>query len=173
MIEIMKCECGGSEIVDGRCSVCGNKRSAPTCQVCGQNHYPDNGCSPERVDALLKEARTLVYRLYETDDIKAEEEAEKKLVEWGMPAPNSPPPSASNTKAQTVFRSKVQRERMWLYFLDDKCDVRRTRFVKGQRQKDELVLKTPVEQREKGFLYFLDKSGNISKTPYPQEGKKK
>jgi len=62
--------------------------------------------------------------------------------------------------AEKVSKSGVKRESGYLYFIDKKGNVARTKMARGGKkkgkQKQEIVAKTGVK-REKGYLYFVDK----------------
>ena len=68
--------------------------------------------------------------------------------------------------AKKVAKVGVKRENGYLYFIDKKGDVSRTKMQRGRgkkkgKQKIEKVAKVGVK-KEKGFLYFLDKKGDVS-----------
>lgn len=62
--------------------------------------------------------------------------------------------------ATVVKKTKVTREKGYLYFIDKSGDI--SRFKRGSKTKSKV--KKVGLTREKGFLYFLDKEGNISKS---------
>ena len=68
--------------------------------------------------------------------------------------------------ATVVAKTGVKREAGWLYFLDKKGNVSRTRMARGggkvRKTKPQVVAKAGVK-REDGFLYFIDKNGHVAK----------
>ena len=78
--------------------------------------------------------------------------------------------------AQKVAKAGIKREKGWLYYLDKKGDVSRTRMARGGGKhkpgKAERIVKLGVE-REDGYLYFVDKEGDVSRAKMARRGKKK
>ena len=81
-----------------------------------------------------------------------------------------------NRMATKVARTGVQREKGWLYYLDKKGHVSRTRMARGggkvRKTKPQVVSKAGVE-REDGFLYFIDKDGDVARAKMARPGSRK
>lgn len=68
--------------------------------------------------------------------------------------------------AEKVAKVGVKKAGGYLYFVDKKGDISRTKMArggkrKGKKPKPEKVAKVGVKKKE-GFLYFIDKRGDIS-----------
>jgi uncharacterized protein YggE len=67
--------------------------------------------------------------------------------------------------AEKVAKVGVKREDGYLYFIDKKGDVSRTKMARAGKKakgKAEVVARAGVK-KEKGYLYFLDKNGDVSR----------
>ena len=75
--------------------------------------------------------------------------------------------------ATKVARTSIKREKGWLYYLDKKGHVSRSKMARGggkpSRTKPQLVTKAGVK-REDGFLYFIDKDGDVARTKMARRG---
>ena len=71
--------------------------------------------------------------------------------------------------ATKVAKTKIKREKGWLYYLDKKGNVSRARMARGggkpARGKPQEVTKAGVK-REDGFLYFIDRDGDVARTKH-------
>jgi hypothetical protein len=78
--------------------------------------------------------------------------------------------------AEVVAKVGVKREEGYLYFVDKKGNVARSKMSRGGgkkgKAKQEVVAKADV-QKEPGFLYFLDKNGNVARARMARAGSKK
>ena len=77
--------------------------------------------------------------------------------------------------AKVCAKVGVKREPGYLYFIDKKGNVARTKMARGRKKgkgKIQTVAKVGII-KEKGFLYFLDKKGHISCAKMARGGKKK
>lgn len=68
--------------------------------------------------------------------------------------------------AKKVAKVGVRKVGGYLYFVDKRGDISRTKMArggkrKGKKPKPEKVAKVGVKKQE-GFLYFIDKQGDIS-----------
>ncbi len=65
-----------------------------------------------------------------------------------------------------VLKVGIKREKGWLYFLDKKGDVSRSKMARGggnhKPKKPEKIAKLGIK-REEGYLYYIDKQGDIFK----------
>ena len=67
--------------------------------------------------------------------------------------------------AEKVARAGVRREEGYLYFVDKKGNIARSKMARGRKKgkaKQEIVAQTGV-RKEKGYLYFVDKAGDVSR----------
>jgi len=68
--------------------------------------------------------------------------------------------------AEKIAKCGVKRESGYLYFIDKKGNIARTKMARGGKkkgaQKQDCVYKSGIK-REKGFLYFIDKQGDVSR----------
>ncbi|MGH7288017.1 MAG: hypothetical protein ACREI8_08385, partial [Myxococcota bacterium] len=75
--------------------------------------------------------------------------------------------------ATKVMRTRVKREKGWLYYLDKRGNVSRARMARGggkpARGRPQEVAKAGVK-REDGWLYFIDKQGDVSRTKMARRG---
>lgn len=72
-----------------------------------------------------------------------------------------------------IARTQINKEKGYLYFLDENGDVSRVKMARrGQKTSKlhELIAKAGVE-RKKGYLYFIDKNGNISQAKMARKSK--
>ena len=78
--------------------------------------------------------------------------------------------------ATKIQKTGITRERGWLYYLDKKGDVSRTRMARGggrgAKGKPQCIAKVGVK-REDGFLYFIDKDGDVAKTKMARPGSRR
>jgi len=68
--------------------------------------------------------------------------------------------------AKKVAKVGVRKAKGYLYYVDKRGDISRTKMArggkrKGKKPKPEKVEKVGVK-KENGFLYFIDKQGDIS-----------
>ena len=68
--------------------------------------------------------------------------------------------------AKKLVKVGIKREKGWLYYLDKKGDVSRTKMARGGKKtkpgKPQKLVKVGIK-REDGFLYFIDKQGDVSR----------
>jgi hypothetical protein len=68
--------------------------------------------------------------------------------------------------AQKIQKCGIKKEKGWLYYLDGKGNVSRTKMVrrgqKGKKSLPQVLVKCGVK-REDGFLYFIDKQGDVAR----------
>lgn len=78
--------------------------------------------------------------------------------------------------ATKIEKTGITRERGWLYYLDKKGDVSRTRMARGggraAKGKPQCIAKVGVK-RESGFLYFIDKDGDVAKAKMARPGSRR
>ena len=79
--------------------------------------------------------------------------------------------------ATKIAKTGITRERGWLYYLDKKGDVSRTKMARGGGRvpkggKPQCIAKVGVK-REDGFLYFIDKDGDVAKTKMARPGSRR
>ena len=78
--------------------------------------------------------------------------------------------------ATKIAKTGITRERGWLYYLDKKGDVSRTKMARGggrvPKGKPQCIAKVGVK-RENGFLYFIDKDGDVAKTKMARPGSRR
>jgi len=67
---------------------------------------------------------------------------------------------------EKIMKAGIVREEGWLYFVDKKGNVARSKMMKGfgshSRGSTEIIAKTELK-RESGWLYYIDKEGDISR----------
>ena len=67
--------------------------------------------------------------------------------------------------AEKVAKVGVKKQKGYLYFVDEKGDVARTKMARDGREKGrakvEVVVKVGVKKKP-GYLYFVDKNGDIA-----------
>jgi len=65
---------------------------------------------------------------------------------------------------KVIVKTKIKRDKGFLYFLNKKGDVAKVamkRAGKKANKKQTVVAKTGIK-RKKGYLYYLDKKGNVA-----------
>ena len=66
--------------------------------------------------------------------------------------------------AEKVLRCGVKKEKGYLYYLDKKGDVSRSKMARaGCKGGNAEVIRKAGVSRESGYLYFIDKDGDISR----------
>ena len=76
---------------------------------------------------------------------------------------------------KVIAKTKVKREKGYLYFLDKKGNVARVqmkRAGKKTNKKQTVVAKCGIK-RKVGYLYYLDKKGSVCEAKMQRGGKKK
>lgn len=76
---------------------------------------------------------------------------------------------------KVVEKTKIKREKGWLYYLDKKGNVSRVnmkRAGKKYKKKKEVVAKCGIKRKE-GFLYYIDKKGNVCEAKMQRGGKRR
>ncbi len=67
---------------------------------------------------------------------------------------------------EKIVKTGIRREEGWLYYIDKKGNVARTRMMRGfpeqQRGSAEILVKTELN-RENGWLYYIDKDGDVAR----------
>ena len=74
-----------------------------------------------------------------------------------------------------IAKTKVKREKGYLYFLDKKGNVAKVqmkRAGKKTNKKQVVVCKCGVKRKE-GYLYYIDKKGNVCEAKMQRGGRKK
>jgi len=73
-----------------------------------------------------------------------------------------------------VAKTKIKREKGYLYFIDKKGDVSCAKMARGKKKggKPQKVTKVGIEKKA-GYLYFVDKQGDVSMAKMVRGGKKK
>jgi hypothetical protein len=79
--------------------------------------------------------------------------------------------------AEKVAKVGVKKEPGYLYFVDKRGNVSRSKMArggkrKGRKPRPELVKRVGVKKKD-GFLYFIDKRGDISCAKMVRRGAKK
>lgn len=80
---------------------------------------------------------------------------------------------SKKVESEKVWKLGLVRESGWIYFLDKKCNVCRTKI--GTPYSRELVAETDIE-KEPNHLYYVDIDGDISRVDmlkYEKQRKKK
>lgn len=66
--------------------------------------------------------------------------------------------------AEKVLKCSVRKEKGYLYYLDKKGDVSRSKMARaGSKGGNAEVIHKAGVSREAGYLYFIDKDGDISR----------
>jgi hypothetical protein len=77
------------------------------------------------------------------------------------------------TKATTIAKTKIKRQKGFLYFVDKKGDIScvpmRNSGIKGSVSKVEQV----GIRKKPNYMYFVDKSGNVCEVKMSRQGAKK
>lgn len=76
---------------------------------------------------------------------------------------------------ELLVKTGVKREPGYLYFLDKKGNVARTKMARGGgkkgKQKQEILFKAGVKRQE-GFLYYIDAKGNVCRAKMARKKKR-
>ncbi len=66
--------------------------------------------------------------------------------------------------AEKVAKCGVKKEKGYLYYLDKKGNVARSKMARGgEKGGGAEVVKACSVKRESGYLYFIDKDGDVSR----------
>ena len=75
---------------------------------------------------------------------------------------------------EKVKKMGVKRREGYLYYLDKKGDVSRTKMARGGKGKSKPEKVAPAGvKRQDGYLYFIDKQGDISRAKMARGGRAK
>lgn len=77
--------------------------------------------------------------------------------------------------ATKVTKVGIKKESGWLYYLDKKGNISRSKMGRGRKPtntKPQVVAKLGVK-RQTGFLYFIDKQGDLSMAKMSRSGRKR
>ncbi len=77
--------------------------------------------------------------------------------------------------ATKVAKVGIKKESGWLYYLDKKGNISRSKMGRGRKPtntKPQVVSKLGVK-RQTGYLYFVDKQGDLSMAKMSRSGRKK
>ena len=77
--------------------------------------------------------------------------------------------------AEVLVKCRVKREPGYLYFIDKKGHVARTRMARGGKRgksSQQVIVRCGIK-RQSGYLYFLDKGGNVARAKMARGGEKR
>ena len=76
---------------------------------------------------------------------------------------------------KVIEKTKVKREKGYLYFLDKKGNVAKVQMKRAGKKtskKQTVVAKTGIK-RKVGYLYYIDKKGNVCEAKMQRGGRRK